>query len=45
VRQFEHGIHIVLDEDHGMVFPQPPQQADYNRGLLGAGAGERLVEK
>ena len=41
----EHRVHVVLDQQHGMLGLERRQQRQHALGLLGAHAGERLVEQ
>ena len=45
VRDGEHGVHVVLDEQDGVIANEPAEQLDDANGFLGAHARERLVEQ
>ena len=44
MRQREYGIHVVLDEDDGVIGCQRPQQGGNALRFFRSHAGERFVE-
>jgi hypothetical protein len=45
VGQREDGIHVVFDQQHGVVFLELEQQFDHALGLGHAHAGQRFVQQ